>query len=86
MEIILLADDLAILVGEDMNLIESVMNVALKVLQDWILANEMEVNMDKTKYQIFEMKNNIAKPRQSTASRNYMSTLPRDCLRSTNNI
>lgn len=38
------------------------MNCALKLLNEWVQQNEMEVNMDKTFYQIFTMRNIERKP------------------------
>lgn len=62
-EIILYADDLAILISaQAMTEIETKMNVALEVLHRWTVKNEMMINLDKTKYQIFSMNNSNEKP------------------------
>lgn len=62
-EIILYADDLAIMVlGDSMKIMENIMNCALNVLHEWTNENQMEVNTEKTKYQIFSMCDIIFKP------------------------
>lgn len=54
-DVIIFADDLAILVAGDVSeTIESTMNDALFVLQGWVTENEMEVNMDKTNIKSLE--------------------------------
>lgn len=40
-----------------MDELERRMNKALKVLNRWVIENEMVINLDKTKYQIFSLLN-----------------------------
>lgn len=55
-EIILFADDLAIMVtGDDTTTMETIMNNALKTLHTWTEENEMIVSLEKTKFQLFTM-------------------------------
>lgn len=62
-DIVMFADDLAIYVsGDNMDIMEHIMNCALKLLNEWVQQNEMEVNIDKTFYQIFTMRNIERKP------------------------
>ena len=61
-ELIMFADDLAIMVnGTDIEKMELIMNNALKKLSSWVTKNLMEANLDKTKFQLFTMKNNVRK-------------------------
>ena len=62
-ELVMFADDLAIIVkGNDITTMETVMNEALHKLSQWVTENEMIVSLEKTKYQLFTMKNNLRKP------------------------
>lgn len=63
-ELVMFADDLAIIVkGTDITTMEKTMNEALQKLSTWVTENEMVVNLDKTKFQLFSMKNNTRKPK-----------------------
>lgn len=48
--------------GDDMVIMESIMNCALYTLHEWTIKNQMEVNTEKTNYQIFSMCNISTKP------------------------
>jgi len=49
--------------GDDMKIMENIMNCALDTLYDWTVKNQMEVNTEKTNYQIFSMCNISTKPK-----------------------
>jgi len=62
-EVILYADDLAAIIsGILMVDLQERMNEVLKILYRWKKENEMEINTDKTKYQLFSMSNLKQRP------------------------
>jgi hypothetical protein len=63
-DVILYADDLAILVsGYEMKELQTKMNCALKILHEWTKTNEMEINTEKTNFQTFSLLNITEKPK-----------------------
>ena len=59
-EVVLNADDLAIIFSnQNKEEIEKKLNKALESLNEWTVKNEMVINQEKTKFQIFSMSNTI---------------------------
>ena len=58
--IVLYADDLAIIFSnQNKEEIEKKLNKALESLNEWTVKNEMVINQEKSKFQIFSMSNTI---------------------------
>ena len=59
-EVVQYADDLAIIFSnQNKEEIEKKLNKALESLNEWTVKNEMVINQEKTKFQIFSMSNTI---------------------------